>query len=244
MPIGLLTLLLAAGFVLIHLFSRKMIFLDGTPRSRLLSGAGGVAVAYVFLRLLPNLADYEEELKGTLTYATNRFLEHHLYIIALAGLVIYYGLEQLAESSKRRRDAASQNGRPRIFWIHIGSFALLNLITGYLLVHGHFPHLHNRILFFVAMALNFVVNDWGLRNIHRSHYDRYGRWLLGLVILAGWAIGMTTKIDDVFISYLSAFLAGGVIMNVMKEELPKERQSSFLAFLVGVVAYSGILLAV
>ena len=94
------------------------------------------------------------------------------------------------------------------------------------------------------MGFNFVVNDWGIRSIHRAYYDRYGRWLLGTAVLAGWAIGMTHRIEDVSISYISAFLAGGVIMNVMKEELPKERQSSFLAFLIGVVGYAGILLAV
>ncbi|WP_052455643.1 hypothetical protein [Bhargavaea cecembensis] len=94
------------------------------------------------------------------------------------------------------------------------------------------------------MGLNFVVNDWGLRGIHRGYYDRYGRWLLAAAIFAGWLIGTVTEIEDVFISYLSAFLAGGVIMNVMKEELPKERQSSFLAFLAGVVGYAVILLAV
>ncbi|WP_159438441.1 hypothetical protein [Edaphobacillus lindanitolerans] len=55
---------------------------------------------------------------------------------------------------------------------------------------------------------------------------------------------MTHRIEAIFISHISAFLAGGVIMNVMKEELPKERQSSFLAFLIGVVGYTGILLAV
>ena len=55
-----------------------------------------------------------------------------------------------------------------------------------LILHGHFPHLHNCFLFSVAMGLNFVVNDWGIRSIHRAYYDRYGRSLLGAAVLAGW----------------------------------------------------------
>ena len=43
---------------------------------------------------------------------------------------------------------------------------------------------------------------------------------------------------------LFAFLAGGVVLNVMKEELPEERQSRFGAFLLGVAGYGGVLLAV
>ncbi len=41
---------------------------------------------------------------------------------------------------------------------------------------------------------------------------------------------------------LFAYLAGGVIMNVLKEELPQERKSRFWAFAIGAGAYSVILL--
>lgn len=40
-----------------------------------------------------------------------------------------------------------------------------------------------------------------------------------------------------------AFLSGGVILNVLKEELPEERASRFWAFALGGVAYAVILLA-
>lgn len=53
------TLWLAIGFALIHLASKHLKFLKSLPRSRLLSAAGGIAVAYVFLRTLPELGDYQ-----------------------------------------------------------------------------------------------------------------------------------------------------------------------------------------
>jgi hypothetical protein len=41
---------------------------------------------------------------------------------------------------------------------------------------------------------------------------------------------------------LFALLSGGVVLNVLKEELPEERQSSFRAFFAGIVVYTVILL--
>ena len=50
----------AVAFALIHLFIGKLTFLNALPRSRWLSFAGGVAVAYVFLHILPELSGHQE----------------------------------------------------------------------------------------------------------------------------------------------------------------------------------------
>jgi len=42
-------------------------------------------------------------------------------------------------------------------------------------------------------------------------------------------------------SALVAVLAGGVILNVLKEELPEECRSRFTPFLLGAAAYAGLL---
>jgi hypothetical protein len=41
---------------------------------------------------------------------------------------------------------------------------------------------------------------------------------------------------------LFAFLAGGIVLNVIKEELPEERESRFPAFVVGTGGYAVLLL--
>ena len=41
---------------------------------------------------------------------------------------------------------------------------------------------------------------------------------------------------------LAAFLAGGVILNVLKEELPEERKSRIAPFFIGAFGYAAILL--
>jgi hypothetical protein len=51
-----------------------------------------------------------------------------------------------------------------------------------------------------------------------------------------------TRIDEAALGVLFAFLSGGVMLNVLKEELPEERESRFWAFVVGVTAYTTLLL--
>ena len=98
------------------------------------------------------------------------------------------------------------------------------------------------VLFAFAMALHFVFNDYGLREEHKGLYTRVGRWVISAAVLLGWAIGLAVEIPEAAVATLTAFLGGGVIMNVLKEELPEERQSRFWAFAVGATAYAALLL--
>jgi hypothetical protein len=123
----------------------------------------------------------------------------------------------------------------------VGKAAYTTLI-GYLFFHRLAAGLEDLLLFFVAMALHFVVNDHVLREHHKDAYLRKGRWVLAAAVVLGW-VGLLTEIPKVAIAVLTAFLAGGVIMNVLKEELPEERESRFWAFALGAAFYTVILLA-
>lgn len=238
------SLLAAIGLALIHLIAGKLRFLEGTPRSRWLSIAGGVSVAYVFLRLLPELNEGQEALSEALE-GTPGFLESHVYLIALIGLAVFYGLDRLALRSREQTPGEGEDDKasPGVFWLHIGSFALYNAIIGYLLLHREQPGVSALLLFFVAMALHFLVNDYGLREHHKDDYDRWGRWVLAAAVLVGWLVGLVTEISEAAIAILIACIAGGVILNVLKEELPAERASRFGAFALGAGIYAAILLA-
>ena len=92
------------------------------------------------------------------------------------------------------------------------------------------------------MGLHFIVNDEGLREQHGWTYHRYGRWLLAAAPVVGYLVGLSTQVSPLLLSSLFAFLAGGVILNVLKEELPEDRQSRFWAFAAGAALYSALLL--
>lgn len=238
-----LSAILAVSLALVHLFSGQLRFLEETPRSIWLSIGSGVSVAYVFVHILPDLGEAQETIEE---FAAGwlGFLEHHVYLLALVGLGIFYGLERTAILSRQRNQKAGNGDitEIEIFWLHIGSFALYNALIGYLLLHREEAGIPSLLLFSVAMALHFVVNDNGLRENHKHIYDRLGRWILAAAILLGWVVGYGTKIPQAAIALLFSFLAGGIVLNVLKEELPEERQSRFWAFAMGAVIYSALLI--
>ena len=177
----ILTAALALSLALVHVFAGHLRFLHGIPRSRWLSGAGGVSVAYVFVHILPELQERQnvfEEAEGL-----GGFLEYHIYLIALLGLLVFYGLERAAKTSQEemKGETAKESeaaAPPAVFWIHVASFAAYNFLIGYLLVHREEVDLRGLLIYFVAMTLHFIVNDYGLRDDYKKRYDRIGRWLL------------------------------------------------------------------
>ncbi len=227
---------------LVHVFAGKLRFLSDVPRSRWLSWAGGVSVAYVFVHLLPELSEGQEsvaaEAEGVLP-----FLEEHVYLIALLGLGVFYGVEHSSRSSRagRRQTDGEDQTDDAAFWLSIGSFAVYNAIIGYLLVHREESGARGLALFAIALGVHFVINDVGLRDHHKHAYARVGRWLLASAVLLGWAIGTLTEISDAALAMLIAFIGGGIILNVIKEELPAERQSHFAPFALGATGYAALL---
>lgn len=242
-PMFWLAVLCAGGLASVHLYAGRLKFLGVTPRSRWLSAAGGISVAYVFLHLLPELAEGQALLKEA-TNGTLGFLEHHAYLLALAGLVVFYGIERAAKHSGKScsRQGSEEIPSAKIFGLHIVSFSLYNLLVGYLLANST-ETLRGLLYFFLAMALHFLVNDYGLKQHYRHMYATAGRWTLATAVLLGFGIGMLYEIPELALSLLTAFLAGGIILNVMKEELPEERESRFGAFFAGCLFYASLLLA-
>jgi hypothetical protein len=238
-----LAFFLASGLAATHFFAGRLRFLDITPRSRWLSGASGVSVAYVFVHILPELAAGQWTLHQA-TGGAAGFFEHHVYVIALSGMVAFYGLERLAKVSRAAQPADDDGDAttPGVFWLHTTSFAIYNGLIGYLLLHREETGTISLMTFFFAMATHFLVNDYGLRHHHKHRYHAYGRWVLAAAVLIGWAIGAMVELHEAAVAVLFAFLAGGVILNVLKEELPEERKSTFWAFALGAAVYAAVLL--
>lgn len=254
-------LLAALPLALAHVLAPSIRALDGRPRSGWLSAAGGVSVAYVFVHLLPELAAGQsavrDALDGTGTLGALRaFAERHVYLVALAGLLLYYGLDKLALRSRRGTARGGQDGMAGdrdgraadddaggVFAVHMASFACYDLVVGYLLVRGEHESPASLAFFSLALALHFAVSDYALYEHHRHLFRRIGRWLLVLALAAGVAIGYLVAVSDAVVAVLVAFLAGGIILNVLKEEVPGEREGRFWPFLAGAAGYAALLLA-
>jgi hypothetical protein len=263
MPTDLITILAASALLaLVHLGASSLRFLQQKPRSRWLSLGGGTAVAYVFLHLLPELVLHQAALEQATAWLARASdtLKQPVYLLALVGLAVFYGLERLALRDRhgQRRDPGNEQGRDpqspasskqsdtqqstdaSTFWLSMAGFTVYNALIGHLLAEQARVGAGHLALFTAAMALHILVNDYGLRQHHQRRYQRSGRWVLSAAVLLGTAVGLSGVVAPLALALLSAVLAGGVVLNVLKEELPAARDSSFGAFLAGVAGYAGV----
>jgi len=199
-------------------------------------------VAYIFLHLFPELSEGQRALEESLEAVA--FIENHVYLMALVGLAFFYGLERFVVNSKEK---AEQQGNDKkasgLFWIHIGSFAIYNALIGYLLFQREEGPIETLMLFSIAMALHFIVNDFGLQEHHHESYRKVGRWVLVIAIVVGWAVGYIIVVSEAAVAMVMAFIGGGVVLNVLKEELPEQRKSRYWAFILGAFLYAILLLS-
>ncbi len=232
----------AAGLALVHLVSGLLPSSEGRARHPWLSVAGGVSVAFVFVFLLPELAATHRVVERW-TDGTFGRVGREAYLLALLGIVVFYGIDRLMILTRASRAPADgPSVRTALFWAHITSFTLYNGLIGYLIAHEGQPRTGSVPLFAIAIALHFMANDHAMRSHHRREYDRVGRWLLVPAPLVGWFIGTLVPAGDAVVAMLLAFLTGGIVLNVLKEELPEERESHFLPFALGALTYTALVL--
>ena len=234
---------LAVALAFIHGFASKLNIPTIIPHHRWISFAGGVSISYVFLEIFPELSHAQSELEEVQVPLV-AYLENHVYILALLGVIVFYGLDILALHSRGQNQAISDidTASPTVFWIHITAFALVNAIFGYLLQDLENHSLIDCVLFFLVVALHFFIMDYSLREHHQKTYDKKGRWLLTGAILVGAGLGQATHLHESAIAIVWSFLAGNIILNVLKRELPEEQKSCFWSFLGGAILYTVMLL--
>jgi len=236
-----LTLSFACLLAAVHFLAKWERLNAWMERSWLLSGAGGVAVAYVFVHILPELSHHQSTLEKS-DQPWLKWLENDAYVASMVGLLLYYGMERAAKGERNGTSRFARFAESRMFWIHTGSFALYNALIGYLLVHRlQQKDEWNLALFTFAMALHFFVNDHVLHEHHRDKYDTYGRWLLAGAVISGWGVGRLLDVPAFAVSLLFAFLSGAILVNVMKEELPQQERSNVWAFFLGAALYTVLL---
>ena len=228
------TALMALGFCAVHLFVGRLRFLDVEPRSRWLSFAGGVAVAYVFLHILPELGAHGATFQRAMGLARGA-AEAWVYTLSLAGLALFYGIERALVVSRGGRERANKRPGSGIFWLHIAASGLLIFIVAYLLNHREDET--------AGGLLHFITADFASRADHPEIYDHAGRWALVGATLAGWITGLLVELPEIAIGCLFAFVGGAMVLVILKEELPEERESKFWPFLLGATLYAGLVLA-
>lgn len=239
------------ALVLLHAAAPQVRRLPHVSQRALGSFAGGLAISYVFLHLLPELSHGEQEVGEALgeVLEVSPLIELTIFFVALTGFVVLYGLERLAAHTGSGRAAGDR--RPAddppvgIYRLHLGSFALYNGLITYTMPLRFRTGTAFALLFALAMGLHFMLTDRGLAEHYPRRFARHGRVVLAAALVVGWVLAAATApVSPLVVTLLTAVLAGGILLNVFKEELPSAGRSSFGWFLSGVVVYAALLTAV
>jgi hypothetical protein len=189
--------------------------------------------------VLPKLASLQKALMSARAPGIYGFLEHHAYLLALIGFAFFYGVGRIAELSMRKKDPSTPPSRTLTAALaaEMSGFAGYCLLIGYLLVDLPQQRAEALVLFALAMSLHFIGLDHTLADLYPTLYDRIFRWGLVGATLVGWGIGMFTQVKPTTMALWYAFLAGGIIINAMRQELPEVKHGRFLPFLWGAAVF-------
>lgn len=201
--------------------------------------AGGVSVATIFIDLLPEISERQAEFAAS-AHDSSLFPEQAVYIAALSGFVLFYGLEYFLSSSTSAE--GKLGGLFSLF--RITAFAGYSSLIAYLLVHNVWDGAPSLVLYALAMAFHLLIVDYSLSGKHYGFYESHGRWVLALSVMVGWAAGVLTSIPEPLLARITGFVSGGVIMNTLVVELPEGHEGRFWPFVLSAAAYSLILIAV
>jgi len=244
-PYTLTTLGIALLFATVFLFGGRIAYRPGEKdRRRFLSFASGISVGYTFVHVLPALGHMRDFATEAPTGFYRVFPEYSVYLWAMAGFLIFYGLETLVTrrpDPESRADDTIDATAPWQAWVHIGGFAVYAWLLTYLMVWSGKSSLA-LYLYAVAMGMHIFPITFNMSIHYRALYDRRGAFLLAAASVAGWASGLALDIPRPVLINLVAIVAGGVILNTAIAELPKEKEGRFCSFLSGAMVYAILLI--
>ena len=234
----------AALIATVHLLAGKMRFLDRRDGA-LLDFLAGVAIAYVFVDILPHLAGKQEGFAKLGDEGIYGFLEHHIYILALAGFLIYLGV--ILSDNKRRETLPTDKVRlanaPLPVKFEALSLAGYTFIIGYMLAEQPTHRIEPALIFAIAMAAHFIGLDHLFHQRYAELYDSGVRYLLTAALLAGWLLGFLIELSGVLYAASFAFLAGGIMIVATIFELPRiSSPKRYWSFCGGAVAFTLVIL--
>ena len=136
--------------------------------------------------------------------------------------------------AERYRDAGHDDGL--VYGLHLSMFCLYNFLITYTMSLRALSSMTATVVFTFAMALHFVLTDRKFSRFYVVRFQHFGRFLLMSALLVGWLCSVIFDPVNVLVSaFMLAFLAGSVLLNVFKEELPAARLTNYTWFSFGIL---------
>lgn len=218
---GFLSLLVLAA---VHIFANRAKVLGWVWHGKFLSFASGISFAYVFVDLLPALSKGQPVLKRTFEHILP-YLDRHTYLIALLGVLFFYGIQSHKKLDKN-------------IWLPVSGYLLFNFLVGTSLSDSANPEIQPLTLYTIAIGMHYFVRD------HLAGIASHKLLLASLIcsLFAGYFFGYFAKIPDAATAIAISFIAGGIFLNVLHYELPKKEKGGYFWFVLGSLLYTSMLL--
>ena len=216
-----LTSVVLLTFCVIHLWSHK--FHPFIYKSELIatSFSGGMAIASVFLQLLPELEK------------SHQLLGVSVHFICLLGFLLFYGMQRLVFKTK---DANFHHDY--IFYIEIAFYCLYNFLLIYAIPESLEQDFSFVFLYLIAMCFHLLHSNYTFLKKYPQKFKSLGRYLVVASVVAGFTIDLLAESTNEFIAdFLIAALSGSIMFNVFDEELPSPKNSSLRWFIAGIISY-------
>ena len=205
--------------------------------SKIASVGGGMAIAAVFVFLMPDVLSKIKIVSANTNIAFLKH-EHHLmflvFVTFLAAFCTMYALEKIA------LDRTKIKAKPDsfVFYLHMAILCamLIALVSS-------FPALAASSAYAIGIVCALAVFEIFLEEIallkhFEALYSYVGRYLVMIAIVAGWGIGVKffNQETTIFTLLTQAFVIGMIFTAVIKNEFDAINQSNnYALFIVAVV---------
>jgi hypothetical protein len=98
-------------------------------------------------------------------------------------------------------------------------------------------------IFALSLGLDLLSDDIDAQQEFGDRFRHLGRYLLALAALAGFGLSLLRRPHEVYIDLITAVLAGFMLFSVFREEVPSASRAHFPAFLLGMLTFLALHLA-
>ena len=207
-------------------FNEKLLKILHKYRISLISFAAGLSSSYLFLLLLPEV------------YNGFLFLKQYTFLILFAGFISIHISEKYiykhVKKIKIKHDVRT---------VHHITFFFYHFIIGIILVTLLQQSFREGFLFFIPIWLHTTISSIALTEIYKKIKQKsFSKILLSASTLLGIIVALLFMIPT-FIHYaLLSLITGALTYIVIKDLTPKGKQGSLNMFIIGVIAYSLIII--
>ena len=139
---------------------------------------------------------------------------------------------------KQRDDAP-----PLAVWLQLSSFVAINYLYAYSLPSLITTGIGYGVLFTVAISAHVLLMDRYAAAHHPQRFRRRNRWIGSAALVLGLLHALVFHpVDALTLAMATAFLGGGLLMAVFRDELPDARQARLPWLLAGCGGMGGLLL--